>query len=541
WCRPVMEDDCPDDHPGCGSCTPYQQEGETCGGFTPYWAQNKCDPSLTCGDFPAGIADPPGTCLADEEPVLCTGADGQEYEPGQSFPGTGDNWCNTCTCQDSGEVVCTMIGCVNDFCEDDSECQDTHWCRPVMEDDCPIDYPDCSTCVPYQQEGESCGGFTPIWGQMKCDPSLTCGNFNPMIPDLPGECLVPIPQSCEPGTLGVAEDGCNDCLCMEDGTWYCNETACTSECFAGEQKMAADGCNTCNCSVNADGVGIWNCTKKGCFGCLPGETMTAPDGCNTCMCIPEDGFNDDEPIDDGPDDDFGEFDEKGEPEEEDPAMSPCWNCLMTGGTWQPEAEACTTNCDIQDISCYVDSCPEEEPMDDQWICTELLECVDVVPAGCTSDFDCADGFCKTPYGQCGGAGECKPYAQVCPDVWTPVCGCDDNTYGNDCDADISGVSVAYDGPCDDAGGGPDGDVCPAAVPFDGMCAQMIAWAFKPESATCCPYPNPCVVPAGLEGPFGSEEECLAGGPDGGDGGGFDDGGGGDFDGDFGDGGGFEPN
>lgn len=46
--------------------------------------------------------------------------------------------------------------------------------------------------------------------------------------------------------------------------------------------------------------------------------------------------------------------------EEDGAntLSPCEACLASGGTWQPEANACTMNCDIQDISCYTTTCPE---------------------------------------------------------------------------------------------------------------------------------------------------------------------------------------
>ena len=35
----------------------------------------------------------------------------------------------------------------------------------------------------------------------------------------------------------------------------------------------------------------------------------------------------------------------------------CSACLDTGGTWQPEANECTTDCALQDISCFVDSCP----------------------------------------------------------------------------------------------------------------------------------------------------------------------------------------
>jgi len=38
--------------------------------------------------------------------------------------------------------------------------------------------------------------------------------------------------------------------------------------------------------------------------------------------------------------------------------SACSQCTSEGGTWQPEANECTKNCEIQDISCFRDSCPE---------------------------------------------------------------------------------------------------------------------------------------------------------------------------------------
>jgi hypothetical protein len=57
----------------------------------------------------------------------------------------------------------------------------------------------------------------------------------------------------------------------------------------------------------------------------------------------------------------------------------CEECLDSGGTWQPEAEQCTADCDIMDISCYSDECPGACG-DDCAYCFGSADCED---AGCT--------------------------------------------------------------------------------------------------------------------------------------------------------------
>ena len=52
--------------------------------------------------------------------------------------------------------------------------------------------------------------------------------------------------------------------------------------------------------------------------------------------------------------------------------------------------------------------------------------------------------------QCGAAdhpGTCRPIPQMCTMDYAPVCGCDDQTYGNECMANGKGVSAAYQGVC----------------------------------------------------------------------------------------------
>jgi hypothetical protein len=70
---------------------------------------------------------------------------------------------------------------------------------------------------------------------------------------------------------------------------------------------------------------------------------------------------------------------------------------------------------------------------------------------------CVKGtYCDYPrQAQCGAAdqtGTCQPTPDACDDVYDPVCGCDDRSYGNECEAHAQGVSVAHAGSCKEPGG-----------------------------------------------------------------------------------------
>ena len=64
---------------------------------------------------------------------------------------------------------------------------------------------------------------------------------------------------------------------------------------------------------------------------------------------------------------------------------------------------------------------------------------------------CPDGeICDLPAGECQSAdlqGVCVPRPEVCTEQYDPVCGCDGQTYSNDCHRLMAGVQKDHDGEC----------------------------------------------------------------------------------------------
>ena len=64
---------------------------------------------------------------------------------------------------------------------------------------------------------------------------------------------------------------------------------------------------------------------------------------------------------------------------------------------------------------------------------------------------CGEGYLCRPleFGSCGGDGNCVEIPAKCGYGFSFVCGCDGNSYSNMCRAEMVGVAVASNSPCDD--------------------------------------------------------------------------------------------
>lgn len=130
-------------------------------------------------------------------------------------------------------------------------------------------------------------------------------------------------------------------------------------------------------------------------------------------------------------------------------------CGCDNITYSNSCVAAANGVNIKSKNCIVEECNQDidcgthQDPNCKYICRDN-ECVEICEDSltCSSNNDCNEGyFCKSI--NCNEIGECIPIPSYCPEIYNPVCGCDNKTYDNNCFASMNGVNISSQNECRD--------------------------------------------------------------------------------------------
>ncbi|GJM26170.1 MAG: hypothetical protein DHS20C16_25850 [Phycisphaerae bacterium] len=412
-----------------------------------------CDPDEMCltanGDC-GGVGEcavQPDVCPDIYDPVC--GCDGNTYS-------------NACDARKAGVNIDYDGVCVP-TCQDNSECAPTDYCAKSIDD--------CGGTGECQTRTILCFAPIPVCGcdgqtyTSYCDAAAAGQNIVHGGPCLPPPC--DSNADCESGNFCSKSDGdCDgtgECLpepqicaavfdpvCGCDGQTYSNR--CTAS--AAGVSVASDGPCPEVCRIDSECDPDQLCLKENCQD-ISGECVGKPDACiqifspvcgcdgqtygNSCIAL-QAGVNIDH---DGPCVPECTTDAECNAAGQGYCKRPLGECAGPGYC-QAHPQACP---DVFDPVCGCDGQTYSNA------CEAGVAGVNVQHDGpcatpCVNDNDCvALEYCKKPPSDCESIGECAYSPGLCPQVYDPVCGCDGETYGNECLASVAGANVEHEGEC----------------------------------------------------------------------------------------------
>ena len=432
------DDGAPLVHP-CGDDLPGDGVDGNCDG----------EDALSCDDCVACVEDvfEDGSCIHAQLD------DGAVCDDGDLC--TGEGSCQELACLPGDAVDCDDLNpCTADGCLSASGC----WHLALDGANCPGGHCIGETCCVPDCGGKDCGPDGCGGACGVCDEPLLC---------CAGQCAAP---TCtvenEWGVcsgLAVCVEGASLCNAATPSPEVCNgaDDDCDGLVDEGYQDSDQDGGADC---VDGDDDNDWILDELDNCPLVPNPQQTDQDSdglgdacdddqdgdgfVNGADCAPTDPsiHPGAEEICDGKDNDCDDAVDEGHLDTDQDGLA---NCV----DWDDDNDAFQDAVDCAPLDPYIYPGAEEVCNGQDDNCNGEVDEGCVTGCGGVLGIPCPEGkFCQYPDGTCGVdgvMGECASIPLLCPLVWDPVCGCDGNTYSNLCVLQTFGISLLFEGACED--------------------------------------------------------------------------------------------